>query len=361
MRPPGRAPTRRRVGSRARGLRRGRSRRRRGTASATGRRGSPEPVPDREPGEDDADQRTPHVEGAAERRSEHTAGRDLDAEQHGAGEKHRCRKREPVDPCPAPIHRSRVDAVDTEPRARATPRLRRCRVGRRQPLERAIEARLARVAIGSREYAVGDAAADDEPADAVRTERVEAPSPVEPAARSRERKAFDPAPRERERRRVGCDRVRRRDRPVDPGGRVETRVASRERAGVRDRPPEWHDRRDERRDRQRSSASGEHGEHGHERQDVAVEVRVRGEQRQRVRGAEREQDQVGALAAAQGDDDRRRRPRERAGRASPRAAGRRRRASPDRSRSRASRPARAPGRGGSRPRRHRRGSRRTGS
>src|SRR4029078_12020775 len=69
------------------------------------------------------------------------------------------------------------------------------------------------------------------------------------------------------------------------------------------RPPEWTNRREKRRDRQRSSASGEHGEHGYERQDVAVEVRVRGEQGQRVRGAEREQDQIRALAAAQLDDD----------------------------------------------------------
>ena len=47
-----------------------------------------DPVPDREPGEHDPDQRAPDVERAAERRREHPAGRDLDAEQHGAREEH---------------------------------------------------------------------------------------------------------------------------------------------------------------------------------------------------------------------------------------------------------------------------------
>ena len=59
------------------------------------------PVADREPCQDDADQRPPDVQRAAERRCEHAARGDLDAEQCRTREEHGGCERERVDPLPA--------------------------------------------------------------------------------------------------------------------------------------------------------------------------------------------------------------------------------------------------------------------
>ena len=61
-------------------------------------------VADREPGEDDADQRAPDVERAAEGRREHAARGDLDSEQHGPREEHGGAQREAVDRLAPGLH-----------------------------------------------------------------------------------------------------------------------------------------------------------------------------------------------------------------------------------------------------------------
>ena len=78
-----------------------------------------------EAGEHDPDQGAPDVERAAERRREHPARGDLDAEQHRSREEHRDGDRQTCERGPAALHRSRVDAIHTQPRAAAAGRPRR--------------------------------------------------------------------------------------------------------------------------------------------------------------------------------------------------------------------------------------------
>ena len=169
-------------------------------------------------------------------------------------------------------------------------------------------------------------------------------------------------PAERQRRRVGGDAVAEGDVPVDPRGGVEARVAAGERPRVADRPPERDD--DRRRARPRRAVlkrPASDGEDGDERQDVAVEVRVRGKQRERVGSREREQHEVAPLAPAERDDDADGGDEEHRADRLPEPEPEREAASQDRPRTRAIRPGPAAARDGSPPTPPRRGSRRTGS
>ena len=304
------------------------------------------PVADRETGEDDADERAPDVEGAAERRGKHAARGDLDTEEGRAGEEDGGADREPVDPAPT-LHRYRLDVVDAHPGAVASSRLTRpvANAGRRR-FERPVEASPPAGTPTPPEHAVGDAlrrrrATGLRP----RAERAEVAPRVKAAARARKLEPEDIATVERQRGRVGGDPLvdvgtsrsiqaaasRRGSRPVsDRASAIDhqsgtTAATRRERPGSARRPA--------------STANRNEG------QDVPVEVRgYAGAARARTpRRTRAGSDRRGCVAGARWRH--RRALRAPAGRSSPRDARRMRRVSEDRPRIRAIRPARAPGRG----------------
>ena len=118
--------------------------------------------------------------------------------------------------------------------------------------------------------------------------------------RQEQRKDF---PREQRRRGLGRQPRRRRHVLLDPARGDDARIGLRQLLVVPDRVGQRDDQEQQSHRHERAEAAGEHPEHGDDREQVAVEVRVQGEQVGEVDDHEGDEDEVSLLAGDDRDDE----------------------------------------------------------